>query len=50
MQNLSEKNPDMVRELRRKLVAWRKKVEAPLPSALNPGYDAAYDQMMRLNK
>jgi arylsulfatase A-like enzyme len=47
-QNLSEKRPDVVRELHSRLVAWRDSVGAPVPSRPNPDYDPGYDKEQRL--
>jgi arylsulfatase A-like enzyme len=49
-QNLAEKHPGLVRKLHSTLVEWRNKVGAPVPSDLNPDYDAEYDRTMRLIK
>lgn len=49
-QNLSEKHPDLARMLHNTLVEWKNEVGSPIPSALNPDYDAAYDRAMRLNE
>ncbi len=46
-QNLSQKHPVLVRELHSKLLAWRNKVGAPVPSIHNPDYDPGYDQEQR---
>lgn len=50
MQNLSEQNPDLVRKLHGELVAWRKRVGAPVPTILNPDYDLEYDKKKRAVK
>lgn len=47
-QDLSEKRPDRVRELHRRLMGWRKAVGAPVSSVLNPDYDPDYDKKQRL--
>jgi arylsulfatase A-like enzyme len=49
-QNLSERRPDLVKELHGELMAWRNKVGAPVPSALNPDYDLDYDTKQRAEK
>jgi hypothetical protein len=46
-ENLSEKHPDLVRELHSKLVAWRSEVGAPVPLIPNPDYDPGYDKEQR---
>ena len=37
--NLAEKMPDKARALHKRLVEWRKSVNAPVPTKLNPKYD-----------
>ncbi|VGO16226.1 Arylsulfatase [Pontiella desulfatans] len=37
--NLAESNPEQVKELKRLLNAWRKNVNAPVPTGKNPKYD-----------
>ncbi len=41
--NLAKSNPEKAGELHRKLVAWRKSVDAPVPTEANPKYDAAVE-------
>ena len=38
--DLSQRNPQKMRELLARLEAWRKRVNAPVPSEVNPAYDA----------
>ncbi len=40
--DLATEMPDKTRELQNALVAWRKKVNAPVPTELNPKYDPAW--------
>ena len=47
-QDLSAGFPDKIRELHGQLIAWRERVGAPVPLALNPDYDADYDKRKRL--
>ena len=35
----AKKMPAKVKELHEAMLAWRKKVKAPVPTKLNPGYD-----------
>ena len=42
--NLASEMPDKARELHRMLTAWRKQVNAPVPSQLNPTYSATAEQ------
>ena len=41
--NIAESNPDIVSSLLKELDSWRKEREAPVPSALNPKYDATFE-------
>ncbi|MFW6163655.1 MAG: sulfatase [Planctomycetota bacterium] len=37
--NLADKMPEKVKELHRRLIAWRKRLNAPVPTKKNPKYD-----------
>ena len=39
--NLAKANPAKTRELHEVMLAWRKKVKAPVPTELNPKFDPA---------
>ncbi|MEA3368297.1 MAG: sulfatase, partial [Planctomycetota bacterium] len=39
--NLAETSPEKAKELHDRLVAWRKKVNAPVPTEPNPKFDPA---------
>jgi arylsulfatase A-like enzyme len=45
--NLAAKNADKTAELLAALQSWQKKVDAPIPTKLNPQYDAAADAKAR---
>ena len=42
--NLVSLYPDKVKRLLGKLDKWRKNVKAPVPTTLNPDYDAAFEK------
>ena len=37
--DLAKEMPNKVKELHKAMLAWRKKVKAPVPTKLNPEYD-----------
>jgi hypothetical protein len=41
--NIAESNPDIVNSLIMELESWRKERNAPVPSELNPEYDAIFE-------
>jgi len=42
--NIAEQNLDKTKELHDKLIAWRNKMNAPVPTVKNPEYDATFEQ------
>ena len=42
--NITEQNPDKTKELHDKLIAWRNKMNAPVPTVKNREYDATFEQ------
>ncbi len=49
-ENLAKKMPEKAKELHAMLKAWRKEVDAPVPTELNPKYDEAADLASRRTK
>lgn len=47
--NLSQHEPEKVNELKAVLDKWIQETDAPLPTELNPEYDAEYEQQ-QINK
>jgi arylsulfatase A-like enzyme len=41
--NVAESNPEIVNSLLKELESWRKERDAPVPSAINPEYDAVFE-------
>ena len=48
--NLAETMPEKTQELLSRLEAWRKEIKAPVPTKLNPAYDAEADAAARAGK
>ena len=42
--NVAEQYPDITKKLYDKLIKWREKTHAPVPTKLNPKYDAEYEK------
>ena len=45
-QNLAKKKPEIAQRLHKELKAWRSSVNAPVPTAPNPEYDAAAEKLL----
>jgi arylsulfatase A-like enzyme len=48
--NLADAMPERVRDLHRRMLAWREKVAAPVPTKPNPKYDPTATQTSRRNR
>ena len=47
--NLADKYPETAEDLHDRLDSWRKALNAPIPTQLNPEYDENYDRKLRFS-